>query len=132
MLRPVKYVEKGVTKAAKGLWNTIQFLDRKFEPNKAFTPNWSEKPVLKTWEKSKPPLGWPRQTDSLCPKCVVEARDQIINGDVDYNVLRNQKVGEIKATIVERDEIAIRKQLGQAGELGGMVKIVGIDRVEDR
>ena len=104
MLRPVKYVEKGVTKAAKGLWNTIQFLDRKFEPNKAFTPNWSEKPVLKTWEKSKPPLGWPRQTDSLCPKCVVEARDQIINGDVDYNVLRNQKVGEIKATIVERDD----------------------------
>ena len=104
MLRPVKYIEKGVTKAAKGLWNTIQFLDRKFEPNKAFTPNWSEKPVLKTWEKSKPPLGWPRQTDSLCPKCVVEARDQIINGDVDYNVLRNQKVGEIKATIVERDD----------------------------
>ena len=37
-------------------------------PNASPTPKWSDKPLLKSWEKSKPPLGWPRSTDSLCPE----------------------------------------------------------------
>jgi len=45
----------------------------------------SEKPLLKSWEKSKPPLGWPRVTDSLCPKCVIEARRKILNEEIDYH-----------------------------------------------
>ena len=103
MQRPVKYVEKGLTKAAAGMWNAVQYFNAKKAPNPSFTPNWSEKPMLKTWEKSKPPLGWPRQTDSLCPKCVREAREAILNGEVDYKILKSQKVGEVKATILERD-----------------------------
>ena len=51
----------------------------------------------------KPPLGWPRETDSLCPKCVREARQEILDGKRDYKILLNEKVGEIKATIIERD-----------------------------
>jgi hypothetical protein len=39
-------------------------------PNASFTPKWSDKPLLKSYQKEKPPLGWPRTTDSLCPKCV--------------------------------------------------------------
>jgi hypothetical protein len=45
----------------------------------------SEKPLLKSWEKSKPPLGWPRVTDSLCPKCVIEARRKILNEEIDFH-----------------------------------------------
>ena len=48
-------------------------------------------------------MGWPRETDSLCPKCVVEARERIINGEDDYRILIDEKVGEIKAKIIERD-----------------------------
>ena len=59
--------------------------------------------LLKSWEKSKPTLGWPRTTDSLCPDCVKEAREAIINGKKDWTDLIHEKVGEIKAQIVERD-----------------------------
>ncbi|MDQ2900377.1 MAG: radical SAM protein, partial [Acidobacteriota bacterium] len=49
------------------------------------------------------PLGWPRTTDSLCPRCVPEIRQQIVDGKIPQEILLNEKVGEIKAQIVERD-----------------------------
>src|SRR5439155_1034911 len=67
-------------------------------------PKWSDKPLLKSYEKTKPPLGWPRTTDSLCPKCVPEIRQQILDGKLPHEVLLNEKVGEIKAQIIERDD----------------------------
>ena len=48
-------------------------------------------------------MGWPRQTDSLCPECVKEAREKIINGDENWQSLLTEKTGEIKANIIERD-----------------------------
>ena len=48
-------------------------------PNPSFTPKWSDKPLLKSYEKVKPKLGWPRETDSLCPKCVPAIRQQILD-----------------------------------------------------
>src|ERR1700739_1601192 len=102
MHKPVKYVEKAVTVAATGVWAVFERLNR-IKPNPSPTPKWSDKPLLKSYEKSKPPLGWPRSTDSLCPKCVPEIRQQILDGHLPHEVLMNEKVGEIKATIVERD-----------------------------
>jgi uncharacterized radical SAM superfamily Fe-S cluster-containing enzyme len=102
MHRPIKYVEKALTVAAGATFDVIQFFN-KYRPNPSFTPKWSDKPLQKSWQKSKPPLGWPRTTDSLCPKCVIEARRKILNGEEDYRILINEKVGEIKASIIERD-----------------------------
>src|SRR5438445_1518972 len=102
MPKPVKYVEKAVTYAAGAAWTVFEKLNR-IKPNPSFTPKWSEKPLLKSYEKTKPPLGWPRTTDSLCPKCIPEIRQQILDGKLPYEVLMNEKVGEIKAQIVERD-----------------------------
>ena len=102
MRKPIKYVEKAVTVAAKGAWVVFDRLNR-IKPNPSPTPKWSDKPLLKSYEKSKPPLGWPRSTDSLCPKCVPEIRQQILDGKLPHEVLMNEKIGEIKATIVERD-----------------------------
>ena len=59
--------------------------------------------ALKSWQKTKPPLGLPRQTDSLCPECVKEARAKIINGDQNWQSLLTEKIGEIKANIMERN-----------------------------
>ncbi|HEV2860819.1 MAG TPA: radical SAM protein, partial [Pyrinomonadaceae bacterium] len=102
-MKPIKHVEKGVAFVAGRLFNTAQFFNQ-FRPNEAFTPKWSDKPLLKSWQKSKPPLGFPRTTDSLCPKCVIEARAKILSAEViDPSVLVNEKVGEIKAQIIERD-----------------------------
>src|SRR5947209_9125482 len=103
MKKPIKHVEKGVALVAGGVFNTIQFFNQ-YRPGKSFTPKWSDKPMLKSWQKSKPPLGFPRTTDSLCPKCVIEARQRILSAPViDPAELINEKVGEIKATIIERD-----------------------------
>jgi len=102
MHKPVKYAEKVLTYAARGAWSIFEKANS-IKPRPSFTPNWSDKPMLKSWEKTKPPLGWPRSTDSLCPKCVPEIRQQIVDGKLPHEILLNEKAGEIKATIVERD-----------------------------
>jgi uncharacterized radical SAM superfamily Fe-S cluster-containing enzyme len=102
MHKPIKYAEKAVTLAAGVAWQVFNTFNS-IKPNPSFTPKWSEKPLLKSWEKQKPPLGWPRTTDSLCPKCVPEIRNKIVNGEVPVEILRNEKVGEIKAQIINRD-----------------------------
>jgi 7,8-dihydro-6-hydroxymethylpterin dimethyltransferase len=84
------------------LFDAAQLVNR-YKPNPSFTPKWSDRPLLKSWQKTKPTLGWPRTTDSLCPNCVIEARQAILNGDKDLSMLIDEKVGEIKARIVERD-----------------------------
>jgi uncharacterized radical SAM superfamily Fe-S cluster-containing enzyme len=79
---------------------------------------------LKSWQKSKPTLGWPRTTDSLCPNCVIEAREEIISGKKDVSVLINEKVGEIKAQIIERDgEIWMIKDCPVHGHFEDMMAI---------
>ncbi len=101
-MRPIKHFEKGLTYVASAAFNGIRSVN-KFKPNPSFTPKWSDKPLLKSWQKSKPTLGFPRQTDSLCPNCVIEARESILSGEKDVSLLVNEKVGEIKAQIIERD-----------------------------
>ena len=102
MSKAMKYAEKAAVYAARGAWVVYERLNS-IGPNPSFTPKWSEKPLLKSWQKEKPPLGWPRTTDSLCPKCVPEIRKQILDGKLPHEVLLNEKVGEIKAQIIERD-----------------------------
>jgi uncharacterized radical SAM superfamily Fe-S cluster-containing enzyme len=102
MHSPIKYLEKGLSAAANGAWTVFSTANR-INPGASFIPKWSDKPLLKSWQKTKPPLGWPRETDSLCPVCVREARQEILDGKKDVSVLLNEKVGEIKATILERD-----------------------------
>src|SRR5438445_13602126 len=103
MHKHVKYVEKAVTIGAKGAWAIFDRLNR-IKPNPSPKPKWSDKPLLKSYEKTKPPLGWPRTTDALCPKCVPEIRQQILAGKLPHEALLNEKVGEIKAEIIERDD----------------------------
>ena len=102
MHKPIKFVEKGLSIAANGAWVVFNGLNQ-IKQRPSFTPKWSDKPLLKSYEKTKPPLGWPRETDSLCPTCTREARQEILDGKKDVSVLLNEKVGEIKATILERD-----------------------------
>ena len=102
MHKPIKYVEKAATYAAGAAWFVFDKLNQ-INRNAGFVPKWSDKPLLKSWEKVKPPLGWPRQTDSLCPRCVPEIRQQILDGKAPVDVLYNDRPGEIKAQIIERD-----------------------------
>jgi uncharacterized radical SAM superfamily Fe-S cluster-containing enzyme len=115
MHKPIKYVEKGLTFAARGAWTVFDALNS-ISPNEGFTPKWADKPLQKSWQKVKPPLGWPRETDSLCPVCMREARQEILDGKRDYKELLTEKIGEIKAQIIERDgKILMVKDCPQHG-----------------
>src|ERR1051325_4750042 len=102
-MKPIKHAEKALSTVAGGLFNKTHFYTQ-HRPTESFLRKWSDKPLLKSWQKSKPPLGFPRTTDSLCPKCVIEARNKILNAPtIDPSILVQEKVGEIKAQIIERD-----------------------------
>ncbi len=102
MHKPIKYAEKALSYTANAAWLAFDKLNQ-IKRNESFTPAWSEKPLLKSWEKAKPPLGWPRETDSLCPKCIPEIRKKILDGEAPLEVLYTDRPGEIKAQIIERD-----------------------------
>ena len=122
-MRPVKHFEKGLTYIAGGLFNAIRSVN-KYRPNPSFTPKWADRPIQKSWEKSKPTLGFPRVTDSLCPNCVIEAREEILSGKRDVSTLINEKVGEIKAQIIERDgQIWMIKDCPQHGHFEDLMAI---------
>src|ERR1700729_1174558 len=101
MSKAVKYAERAATIAPQGAWSVFETLNR-ISPNASFTPKWSDKPLLKSYQKEKPPLGWPRTTDSLCPKCIPEIRQQIVDGKLPHEILLKKKFGEIKPQIIER------------------------------
>src|SRR5579872_1688795 len=88
----LRTIDWAICKTAAVTFNSIQFFN-KYNPNPSVTPQWSDKPLLKSWEKTKPTLGWPRVTDSLCPDCVKEAREEIIKGKKDWRDLMHEKVG---------------------------------------
>src|ERR1700722_9617909 len=121
--RAWKAMDYVVCKAAGITFDTIQIVNKP-NPNPNFTPKGSDKPLLKSWEKSKPTLGWPRETDSLCPRCVPEIRQQILDGKLPVEILKNQKVGEIKANIIERDgQIVMVKECAIHGQFDDLMSI---------
>jgi hypothetical protein len=88
--------------AARSAWPIFQGLNRRI-PASTFQPAWAPAPLLKSHERSKPELGWPRSTDSLCPECVKATRQRILSGEQSIESLVNEHAGEIRAHIVECD-----------------------------
>jgi uncharacterized radical SAM superfamily Fe-S cluster-containing enzyme len=108
-------VYSGIRRAADGLWSVARAIDRRF-PERSFQPRWAPAPLLKQRERSFPPLGFPRKTDSLCPRCVSEVRAQILSGEADWKVLIEGRPGEIPAEIVEEGgRILMRKECSRHG-----------------
>ena len=52
MHKPVKYVEKALAVAANGAWHVFDSLNQ-INQKPSFTPKWSDKPLLKSYEKQK-------------------------------------------------------------------------------
>ena len=90
-----------VSRLADLSWKAFQVLNRRLPEGELPTPKWAPGKMLKSHERSAPTLGFPRSTDSLCPKCVPEVRSAIIRGETEISSLVNENPGEIKAQIVE-------------------------------
>jgi len=102
-------VYSGIRRVADALWSAVRAVDRRF-PEGSFQPKWAPAPLLKQRERTFPLLGFPRKTDSLCPRCVTEARSQILSGEADWKILIEGKPGEIPAEIVEEDGRILMKK----------------------
>jgi uncharacterized radical SAM superfamily Fe-S cluster-containing enzyme len=98
-------------------WKVFQSVNRALPEGDAIHPKWAPEPLLKSYERTAPPLGFPRETDSLCPRCVKEVRDSVISGETPLETLMNEHPGEIKAQIVEDGgRILMRKTCPKHGE----------------
>ncbi|HTK39007.1 MAG TPA: radical SAM protein, partial [Pyrinomonadaceae bacterium] len=109
---------KAVSKLADIGWKAFQTVNRALPEGQSIQPKWAAEPLLKSYERSAPPLGFPRETDSLCPACVKAVRNGVISGDIPLNILMDAHPGEIKAQIVEENgQIIMRKTCPTHGEI---------------
>jgi uncharacterized radical SAM superfamily Fe-S cluster-containing enzyme len=91
-------------------WRAFQMVNRRLPEGELPHPKWASGKMLKSHQRSSPPLGFPRTTDSLCPKCVPEVRNAIIGGSLDVSVLVDTHPAEIKAQLLEENgRILMRK-----------------------
>jgi uncharacterized radical SAM superfamily Fe-S cluster-containing enzyme len=105
-----------VSRTSNLLWKAFQAVNRRFPEGELPAPKWASGKLLKSYERSAPPLGFPRKTDSLCPKCVPEVRTEIINGKADLAALKSGRCGELKADIVEENgRVLMRKHCEKHG-----------------
>jgi 7,8-dihydro-6-hydroxymethylpterin dimethyltransferase len=87
--------------AANAVWPVVRAYNARFERPSPH-PTWAPAPLLKRRERTSPPLGWPRETDSLCPRCVKEVRAAILDGSADVRTLVAGRPGEVRARIEEK------------------------------
>jgi uncharacterized radical SAM superfamily Fe-S cluster-containing enzyme len=92
-------------------WKVFQAVNRRLPEGELPTPKWAPGRMLKSYERSAPTLGFPRVTDSLCPKCVPEVRNSIVKGETELSALLNQNPGEIKAHILEENGCILMRKV---------------------
>ncbi len=98
-------------------WKAFQSINQRLPEGEAIRPKWAAEPLLKSYERTAPPLGFPRETDSLCPRCVTEVRNAVITGETTLETLMHQHPGEIKAQILEENgQVIMRKTCPKHGE----------------
>lgn len=105
-----------VTGAANLAWKTIQAINTRVAEGELPQPKWAPGRMAKSRDRSIPPLGFPRETDSLCPRCVPEIRRKVVQRELDLETLLKTRPGEIKAQFVEEGgRILIRKTCEKHG-----------------
>ncbi|MFY9622566.1 MAG: radical SAM protein [Pyrinomonadaceae bacterium] len=91
-------------------WQAFQLLNRFLPEGDAIRPDWASRSLLKSYERTTPALGFPREMDSVCPQCLREVRGELMKDQ------RSPMPG-IKAQILEEDgRIIIRKSCVKHGE----------------
>jgi uncharacterized radical SAM superfamily Fe-S cluster-containing enzyme len=97
-------------------WKAFQAVNTRLPEGEAVRPGWAPGPLLKSYERTSPPLGFPRETDSLCPRCVKEVRESVITGETPLESLMNAHPGELKAQILEENgQVIMRKTCPKHG-----------------
>jgi 7,8-dihydro-6-hydroxymethylpterin dimethyltransferase len=105
-----------VARVANLAWKAVQAVNTRMPEGDLPQPIWAPGKIAKSRERSNPPLGFPRETDSLCPRCVPEIRQRIVQGQENVDVLLKNSPGHINAQLVEENgRILIRKTCEKHG-----------------
>jgi uncharacterized radical SAM superfamily Fe-S cluster-containing enzyme len=113
-----------IQQIGEAAWRAFQAVNTRLPASPPAERTWAPGPLLKSHQRSRPPLGYPRQTDSLCPRCVMETRAQILRGERQVQDLVSGHLGEIKATLYEQDnEIRVRKTCPEHGTFEDLISI---------
>jgi len=116
-------LEKALSRASSLAWPILEKLNETF-PGQPIQPRWAPEPLQTRKHRTYPQLGWPRKTDSLCPRCVKEVRTEVLSGEADLSTLVDGKPGEIKADIIERDgKILMVKECPKHGRFEDVMSI---------
>ncbi|MBX3214498.1 MAG: radical SAM protein [Labilithrix sp.] len=120
-------LQRALSTTARRLWPLVQRLNRAIE-RPAPRPAWAPAPLPKRRERTFPDLGFPRETDSLCPRCVKEVRAEVLSGRADLRTLIDGRPGEIRASIVEelrdgRQTILMKKECPTHGAFEDVMAI---------
>src|SRR5690242_930066 len=122
-MKAMRSLERLASKTAKAAWPMVKYYNLKFE-RPSVKPDWAPAPLLKRRERTFPQLGWPRTTDSLCPRCVTEVRTAIFDGTRSFSELIEGKPGEIKAEILEEHgQIVMKKTCDKHGTFTDVMAI---------
>jgi 7,8-dihydro-6-hydroxymethylpterin dimethyltransferase len=99
---------------AKAVWKITQSVNRALPEGRLPTPAWSQLRLQKKTERESIPLG-PRVTQSVCPKCLLETRDSVLEGTQTASAL-TETPGLIDAEILEEaGTVLMRKSCERHG-----------------
>ena len=115
-------------------WRVFQSVNTRLAEGPSVNPGWAPGALPKSHERTRPPLGYPRETDSLCPRCVIDTRKRILSGERDLSDLVNGHLGEIKATFYQKGrELWVTKNCPDHGTFDDLRSIdIEFDHVIER
>jgi hypothetical protein len=127
-------VRLSLQQVGEAAWRAFQAVNGRVPEGDPRNPQWAPGPLPKSYERTKPPLGYPRETDSLCPRCVIETRKKILSGERQLSDLVDGHLGEIKATFYQKGrELWVTKTCPEHGTFDDLRSIdVDFDRVIER
>lgn len=102
------------SKTADVAWNVVRSINRFLPEGHLPRPAWSNGSLKRKRERAFPPLG-PRRIQSVCPKCLIEIRNGILDKSLPQHTLTDE-TAVIEAQILEEaGRVLLRKSCDRHG-----------------
>lgn len=114
-MQPLVFGSALMSAAANAAWHFSRAASRAVPDRSRPTPTWAPAPLPKSYERPTPSFGLPRRTQSLCPRCNVDAVSAVLTGFANVTDFRRDP-GVIDAHILEESgRIVMRKTCATHG-----------------
>jgi uncharacterized radical SAM superfamily Fe-S cluster-containing enzyme len=115
---------KGIRAGSALGWKILRPGEEQTAQQDGRQPAWAPGPLPTRANRELPELGFPRETDSLCPKCVIEERGKVLEGACGISEFVANGNSRITATMLEEDgRILMRKSCPKHGSFEDVLSI---------